>query len=111
MNAAATLREHRLRSGITQAELARRAGTSQATVSAYEAGRKQPTVETYGRLLAALGAHLEVAPGAPARRPSAAELRRRGRTLIEVIGLAAALPTRHEPGLSFPRLPAAGGTR
>ena len=54
MDAAASLRDARRRAGLTQAELARRAGTSQATISAYEHGRKEPSVETLGRLLAAL---------------------------------------------------------
>jgi transcriptional regulator with XRE-family HTH domain len=42
-------------SGVTQAELARRAGTSQATVSAYERGLKMPSMKVATRLLGALG--------------------------------------------------------
>jgi transcriptional regulator with XRE-family HTH domain len=53
MDPATELRAARERAGVTQADLARRAGTSQATVSAYEAGRKQPSVQTLDRLLAA----------------------------------------------------------
>jgi transcriptional regulator with XRE-family HTH domain len=41
--------------GVTQAELARRAGTSQATVSAYERGLKTPSVKVAARLLGVLG--------------------------------------------------------
>jgi transcriptional regulator with XRE-family HTH domain len=41
--------------GLTQAELARRAGTSQATVSAYERGLKTPSVRVAARLLGVLG--------------------------------------------------------
>jgi transcriptional regulator with XRE-family HTH domain len=41
--------------GLTQAELARRAGTSQATVSAYERGLKTPSVKVAARLFAVLG--------------------------------------------------------
>jgi hypothetical protein len=33
------------------------------------------------------------------------ELARRGRVLLQVLALAEALPTRHEPDLRFPRLP------
>lgn len=40
---------------VTQDELARRAGTSQPTVAAYEAGRKSPTLRTLRRLARAAG--------------------------------------------------------
>jgi transcriptional regulator with XRE-family HTH domain len=111
MNPAATLREHRLEAGLTQAELAERAGTSQATLSAYEAGRKQPTVDTYSRLLSAVGSRLTVVDGASPRRPSPAEQRRSAETLLRVLDLAEALPTRHEPELRFPRLRADSAPR
>jgi transcriptional regulator with XRE-family HTH domain len=45
----------RARARVSQAELARRAGTSQPTIAAYEAGRKSPTIRTIGRLATALG--------------------------------------------------------
>ena len=41
--------------GVTQAELARLAGTSQATVSAYERGLKTPSMKVAARLLGVLG--------------------------------------------------------
>jgi transcriptional regulator with XRE-family HTH domain len=41
--------------GMTQADLARRAGTSQATVSAYERGLKTPSITVAARLLGVLG--------------------------------------------------------
>ena len=44
------VRRLRSRASVTQAELAQAAGTSQPTVSAYEAGRKSPTLETLRRL-------------------------------------------------------------
>jgi transcriptional regulator with XRE-family HTH domain len=114
MDAAASLRAARHRAGLTQAALAQRAGTSQATISAYESGRKEPSVETLSRLLAAAGARLAVEPAATAVvRPSAASIARAGRTLVDVLLLAEALPSRHEPRLAFPRIagsrpPAAG---
>ena len=40
---------------MTQAELARRAGTSHATVSAYERGLKTPSVKVAARLFGVLG--------------------------------------------------------
>lgn len=48
--------------GLSQEELARRAGTSRPTLSAYEHGRKSPTVDTLGRLLAEAGHDLVVVP-------------------------------------------------
>jgi transcriptional regulator with XRE-family HTH domain len=106
VDAGTTLREARTRAGLSQAELARRSGTSQATVSAYEGGSKQPTVATFSRLLAATGARLAVEAGArsPVAQPAAAELRRAGETLAQVIRLAEALPVEHAPGLRYPRL-------
>jgi transcriptional regulator with XRE-family HTH domain len=109
MNVAATLRDARLRAGLTQAALAARAGTSQATVSAYEHGHKAPSVETLGRLLAAAGTRLTAGPAAaPVVRPSNAQLARAGRGLVDVMLLAEALPTRHQRELGFRVLSVAG---
>jgi transcriptional regulator with XRE-family HTH domain len=44
--------------GLTQAELARRAGTTQSTVSMYERRRKVPTLEVVERLMLAAGTDL-----------------------------------------------------
>lgn len=49
-------------SGLSQAEVARRAGTSRPTLSAYEGGSRNPTLDTLERVLAANGQHLVVAP-------------------------------------------------
>ncbi|MFV9671821.1 MAG: helix-turn-helix domain-containing protein [Acidimicrobiia bacterium] len=49
------IRMARRKAGLTQAVLAERAGTSQAAVSAYESGRRSPSVDTLSRLLAAAG--------------------------------------------------------
>jgi transcriptional regulator with XRE-family HTH domain len=105
MDAAETLRTARHDARLSQAELAARAGTSQATVSAYESGRKEPSLATLSRLLAVTGMRLTAEPApAPVREPSPAELARAGRRLVEVLGLAEALPTRHRKTLRFPRL-------
>ena len=48
------LRYRRQRLGVTQAELARRAGTSQSAVAAYESGAKSPSTEALRRLDRAL---------------------------------------------------------
>ncbi len=47
---------------LTQQELATRAGTSRPTVSAYEHGRKVPTLDTAVRLLQAADHDLELVP-------------------------------------------------
>lgn len=107
MNVAAELRQARERASLTQAALAARTGTSQATISAYESGRKAPTVETLGRLLAAAGSRLGVESGAqPLIQPSAKQHARVARSLLDVLALAAALPSRHDRTLRFPRLAA-----
>ena len=46
--------------GLSQRELARRGGTSQATLSAYEGGRKSPSFETLVRIIRAAGQDLRV---------------------------------------------------
>lgn len=105
MNVGASLRDARKRAGLTQEELATRAGTSQASVSAYESGRKAPSVETLSRMLAATGSRLAVEAGRrPVVMPSARHHAQSSKTLVEVLGLAAALPNRYERELRFPRL-------
>lgn len=105
MDAAHTLRASRQRAGLTQSALAERARTSQATLSAYENGAKQPSLTTFSRLLAATGSRLKVEPAPPpVVSPSREQLARAGRGLVEVIGLAEALPVRHEQLLRFPKL-------
>ena len=54
-DAANVLHEARRRAGLTQAELGRRAGVTQSVVSAYESGRRQPSLPVLLRLLRASG--------------------------------------------------------
>ena len=54
------LREAREGAGLTQAELAQRAGVTQSVISAYERGRREPGLATLQRLVAATGATLSV---------------------------------------------------
>jgi transcriptional regulator with XRE-family HTH domain len=103
MDPGSSLRAARKRAGLTQSALAARAGTSQATISAYESGSKQPFVGTFSRLLEAMDARLAVEPAPRAVvEPSPAQLARAGAMLVEVLALAEALPVRHEPTLGFP---------
>lgn len=47
---------------MSQDALARRAGTSRPTLSAYEHGRKSPTLQTVTRIVAAAGFDLAITP-------------------------------------------------
>ena len=53
MDVARLIRNARQQAGLSQTELARRAGTSQPTLASYEAGRVVPRIETVVRLLEA----------------------------------------------------------
>jgi DNA-binding phage protein len=55
----------RLAAGMTQKQVAERSGISQADVSRYERGVGNPTQSTIEALAHALGAHIELVPGAP----------------------------------------------
>jgi transcriptional regulator with XRE-family HTH domain len=54
------IRERRLAHGLTQAELALRASSTQAAISRLERGDLSPTFETLERLLAVMGERPEI---------------------------------------------------
>lgn len=54
------LRGARERAGLTQSDLARRAGVAQSVVSAYEAGKREPSLPTLSRLITATGHQLAI---------------------------------------------------
>ena len=58
--AAGLLQLARLEAGISQQELAERAGVDRSMISAYEHGRRQPTIPTLLRLLKAAGFELRM---------------------------------------------------
>ena len=58
--AGAVIREARRRSGLSQAELARRAGVSQPVITAYESGRREPGLSMLAKLVDASGHRLRV---------------------------------------------------
>jgi uncharacterized protein len=91
IEAAALIRTARQRSGLSQDALARRAGTRQSAVSAYESGRRAPSVATLERLLAAAGHRLEVTlvEAAPSL-PNTPLARRLARHRDEIVAAAAA---------------------
>ena len=106
MHGAAILSRARKRAGLTQAELARRAGTSQPVISAYEHGRRDPGIETLRRLVRAAGAELELGIGArdtPDLPPPADDVERAAR-LVDVLLLADAIPHRVRGDLTFGRI-------
>ncbi|MCX6790073.1 MAG: helix-turn-helix transcriptional regulator [Candidatus Kaiserbacteria bacterium] len=50
----------RNRKGMTQADIAKRAGTTQSAIARFESGRTNPTLDFATRLSSALGAKLEI---------------------------------------------------
>jgi transcriptional regulator with XRE-family HTH domain len=65
------LRDARHAAGITQLELARRAGTAQPAVAAYESGSRTPTLTTLERLLGACEHDVELRARPRLRRGAA----------------------------------------
>ncbi len=89
VNAAQTLRDTRRRAGLSQVELARRAGITPSVLSAYEHGRRQPGADAFLGIIRAAGFE----PSCTRRLDD----RRQGRMLAEVLQLAEALPHRPRP--------------
>lgn len=90
VSSAQVLRRARERSLLSQSDLARRAGVAQSVISAYESGRREPSVPMLARLVAATGHELvvEARPSANEVRglpdtPLGRRLRRRRRAIIE----------------------------
>lgn len=106
MDAATVLRTARRGAGLTLRDLADRAGTSHATLAAYEAGRVVPRVDTLDRILRACGYAADIATSS---RPDATDEERRdkGEELRQALDLAAMFPARHRDRLEFPRFPPA----
>lgn len=103
MDAATTLRRARRDAGLTLRALAERAGTSHATLAAYEAGRSIPRVDTLDRILRAAGYATDIA-SSPRPDATEAERRAKGEELREALELAAMFPARHDDRLAFPPL-------
>lgn len=98
------LRSLRERAGLTQAELASRAGLTTSVLSAYENGRREPRVDVFFRLveLAGYDVAYDARPDAdPAWFvvPGAAE---KASALAMVTGMVMAFPLRERGPLLFP---------
>lgn len=94
MDVGELLRERRLAHGLSQRDLALRAGTKQSTLSRIENGHEDPTVERLDLLLIALGERLELAavpldPERPAADVWADHAKAMGQRLGEGFVLAA----------------------
>jgi transcriptional regulator with XRE-family HTH domain len=91
--------EIRRQAGITQAELARRSGMAGSVLSAYEHGRRQPSVAALARIATSAGLELRLAPAG-----DRAGLEHAGKVLAQVLDLAEQLPYRPRPELTYPPL-------
>jgi len=87
------------RSGLSQAELARRAGLPRSVVNAYLKGSREPGVDALARLAAAGGFELRLG-----RRKPPVDAERAGKILVQVLELAEALPFKPRPEVGYPRL-------
>lgn len=87
------------RSGLSQAELARRAGLPRSVLNAYLRGRREPGAEALMRIATAAGYDLQLAERRPPVDPERAE-----KILIQVLGLAEALPYRPRAEIETPPL-------
>ena len=99
MDLATLLVQCRLRAGLSQRELAARAGTSAAAVCLYERGERVPRVDTLMRLVAATGHTLELTVAPPSRR---VDVDANGRIFEDLLHLADRLPQRHAGELAAP---------
>ena len=87
------------RSGLRQAELARRAGIPRSVLNVYIRGHREPGSDTLLSLAAAAGLRLELSERKPPVDPD-----RAGRILVQVLELAEALPFRPRAEMQYPRL-------
>lgn len=96
---AALIAEILEKSGLSQAELARRAGLPRSVLNAYLRGHRQPGSEILARIGLAAGFELRLAPRSVPVNPQ-----RAGQLLEQVLGLAEALPFRPKKRLEYPCL-------
>src|SRR5664279_1772039 len=86
-SSAALVRDIHRRSGLSQAELARRAGIPRSVLNVYIRGTREPGGDVLVRIAAAGGLGLELAERRPPVDPE-----RAGKILVQVLELAEALP-------------------
>lgn len=99
MSAAALVAKILQKSGLTQAELARRAGLQRSVLNAYLRGHREPGADALLRIAGAAGVRLEFEERKPPVDP-----RRASYILNQVLGLAEALPYRPRAEMAYPPL-------
>ena len=98
--AATLIKDVRANAGLTQSELARRAGISRSVMNVYEHGHREPGADMLLRILAAAGQRLVTEPASP----PPVDLTRAGSILEQVLELAEALPFRAGAENTYPPL-------
>lgn len=93
------IEEIQRQSGLSQAELARRAGIQRSVLNAYVRGSREPGTDALLRIAAAGGVALRAEPRKPPVDPE-----RVSRILVQVLELAEALPFRPRAEMQFPPL-------
>lgn len=99
MLAAKLLKNAREESGLSLRALARRAGTSHATLLAYENGKKVPGVDTLERIARAAGFAVDLNLS---RRIRGNAEYSRGEELTDALELAAQFPSKHSRKMVYP---------
>lgn len=100
-SAAGLISDALARSGLSQAELARRAGIPRSVLNVYLRGHREPGAEALARIVAAAGCELRLSERRPPVDPDRAE-----KILVQVLGLAGALPYRPRAEIDTPSLAA-----
>lgn len=99
LDATALVKDILARSGLSQAELARRAGMPRSVLNVYLRGRREPGTDALLRLAAAGGLDIQLQERKPPVDPE-----RAGRILVQVLELAEALPFRPRAENEYPPL-------
>src|SRR6476469_9180439 len=99
MSAAALIDDVLKQSGLSQAELARRAGIPRSVLNAYLRGHRDPGGDALLRIAAAGGVKVGVEQRKPPVDPE-----RASKILNQVLGLAEALPYRPRAEMAYPPL-------
>jgi transcriptional regulator with XRE-family HTH domain len=99
MSAAVLIADVLERSGLSQAELARRAGMPRTVLNAYLRGHREPGADALLRIAAAGGVKLDLGERKPPVDPE-----RASKILLQVLGLAEALPFRPRAEMAYPPL-------
>ena len=99
MPSAALIQDVLEQSGLSQAELARRAGIPRSVLNAYLRGSREPGTGALLRIASAGGANVAIEKRKPPVDPE-----RAGKILVQVLGLAEALPYRPRAEMRYPPL-------